>query len=208
MSMSLVVVGFAASAAAWLHGRDGHVRLGVALPFAAAGLPMAFLAGRLSRRVPDAILLVAFAILMLAAAASMLRRQDETRPSRARRRVTALLLVTALGAAVGGVTGLLGVGGGFLIVPALVSLYGLPMKQAIGTSLVVIALNCAVGFAARAGAATLSFATIAVFSALAVAGAVVGHRVAQRLPARRLRQIFAAVVVTVALYMLARTSWA
>jgi hypothetical protein len=171
-------------------------------------LPTAFLAGRLSRRVPDAILLVAFAILMLAAATSMLRRQDETRPSRTRGRVTSLLLVAALGAAVGGVTGLLGVGGGFLIVPALVSLHGLPMKQAIGTSLVVIALNCAVSFAARAGTATLSFATVAVFSALAVAGAVVGHRVAQKLPARRLRQVFAAVVVTVALYMLARTPWA
>lgn len=206
MTMSLAVVGIAAAAGALLHGRDGNVRFGVALPFAAAGAPVAYAAGRLARRMPDALLLAAFALLMLVAAIVVLRANDGSEAPVARSRSGAVLATAGLGAAVGGVTGLLGAGGGFLIVPALVAVGRLPMKRAIGTSLVVIALNCAVGLVARADASNISLSIVGVLSALAVVGVIGGHHLGQRLPARRLPQIFAGAVVLVAVYMLVRTA--
>jgi len=107
----------------------------------------------------------------------------------------------ASGAGVGLLTGILGVGGGFLIVPALVMLVGLPMNRAVGTSLAVIALNSAAGLLGHLGD-EFDVALTAIFVAAGLVGAFLGARLAQRLPAERLRQAFAVFVILLALFLL------
>lgn len=204
MSMSLVVVGATSLAAALLHGFEGRVRPRVAAPFALAGAPGAFLGGRLAARVPDAVLLVGFAVFMAAAALALWRRRDDAPGERAPAGPAAMAAVAGYGALVGVVTGLLGAGGGFLIVPALVVLAGLPMRDAIGTSLVVITVNAAVGVGARLELAAIRLELVAIFTAVAVLGAIVGHRLGRRVPVQVLRRVFAGLVLAVATYILAR----
>ena len=108
------------------------------------------------------------------------------------------------GTAVGFLTGLFGVGGGFVIVPALALVLEFPMGVAIGTSLLVIAVNTAVAFAARAGAGTIDWATTVVFTAAATAGVGAGERIADRLKPQSMQHAFAALLVTLALYTGAR----
>ncbi|MFZ2517513.1 MAG: sulfite exporter TauE/SafE family protein, partial [Anaerolineae bacterium] len=116
------------------------------------------------------------------------------------------LTVIAGGAGVGVLTGILGVGGGFLIVPALVILVGLPMAQAVGTSLLVIAMNSLAGFLGHisGGAsdltALLSLTTI--FAAAGLVGAFTGARLAGRLPATHLRRLFGGFVIVLAIFLL------
>jgi uncharacterized membrane protein YfcA len=105
---------------------------------------------------------------------------------------------------VGLLTGLFGVGGGFLIIPALVLLLGLPMTTAVGTSLLIVVVNSAAGFAAHAGGTTLDYRMTAVFTLAAVAGSLVAAPLAARLPADRLRRWFAYLVFAVAAFVVAR----
>lgn len=204
-TMSLVIVGLTSLTAALLHRREGHVNLEVAAPFAMGGVPGAYVGGLIGRRLPDEGLLVGFAVFMIAAAIAILGRRDDADPGPAppSRGVGPMLALTALcGAAVGALTGVLGAGGGFLIVPALVVLMRLPMRQAIGSSLAVITVNCATGFAARADTVAIRPGLTAVFASVAIGGAALGHRFGRRLPAQTLRVGFAALVLVLAIYML------
>ena len=108
------------------------------------------------------------------------------------------------GLAVGFLTGLFGVGGGFLIIPALVLLLGLPMTVAVGTSLLIIVVNSAAGFAAHAGDTPLDYRLAAVFTLAAVAGSVLAAPLATRLPAHRLRRWFAYLVLVIAAFVVAQ----
>ena len=105
------------------------------------------------------------------------------------------------GLAVGFLTGLFGVGGGFLIIPALVLLLGLPMTVAVGTSLLIIVVNSAAGFAAHAGDTPLDYRLAAVFTVAAVAGSLLAAPLATRLPAHRLRRWFAYLVLAIAAFV-------
>ena len=97
----------------------------------------------------------------------------------------------ALGAGVGLITGLVGIGGGFIYVPALVLLGGLPMKQAVGTSLVLIVLSCVAGFASYVGHVALAWPAIALFTGLAVAGVLTGSALVRHISQHALRRAFA-----------------
>ena len=103
----------------------------------------------------------------------------------------------------GFLTGFFGVGGGFVIVPALVLVLGLPMQQAVGTSLLVVAANSATALASRAGVAHFDWAVIVPFTLAAMIATLLGKRVADRLPATRLKRGFAVLLVIVAVY----TAW-
>ena len=105
------------------------------------------------------------------------------------------------GLAVGFLTGLFGVGGGFLIIPALVLLLGLPMTVAVGTSLLVIVINSVAGFAAHAGDAHLDYGITTAFTLAAVLGSLVAARLSHRLDADRLRRAFAYLVFAVAAFV-------
>jgi uncharacterized protein len=200
IAMSLPVVGVTSLFSAALHWRRGHVQLRMALTFGLIAIVGAFAGARLAAHLSGPVQLTLLAIVILAAATTMLRgpRTDSAgdRPVR-----VALLVPVALG--VGLLTGVVGIGGGFLVVPALVLLARVPMREAVGTSLLVIAMNSAAGFAGYLGRVTLPWGFLSAFTAAAVLGAIVGGAIAPRVPQATLRRAFAwflLVIGTMVLY--------
>ena len=156
---SLVIVGTTAAVAAVGHARAGQVRWRRGLLLGAAGVPAALLGTAANRLVDEDVLLLAFAVLMLVAAAGMLADVARVRhaPSDAGKRATdrgLWLRVLGAGLLVGVLTGFFGVGGGFVIVPVLVVALDFPIAAAVGTSLVVIALNAGVSLGGAGGRQT------------------------------------------------------
>ncbi|MFJ4061111.1 sulfite exporter TauE/SafE family protein [Streptomyces albogriseolus] len=198
---SLVIVTVTSLTALYAHARAGNVRWRAGAAFAAAGLLPAALAGAAAGHLPQAVLTLAFAVVAAVAALRMLRPADpaggeprSVRPGRA----------AAAGAGLGAVTGLLGVGGGFLAVPALVAVLGFEMRAAVGTSLLVITANSLASLATRSGAAiSLDWAVIGPFIAAAVLGAWDGKRLAAKVSGPGLQRVFAVVLLAVAAFMLA-----
>lgn len=197
---SLVSVGATSLVAALAHARRRVVDWGAALAFGGAGLVGAFLGARVGRTFSGRALLVMFSVLMVGAGLLMLRGRGTPASPRAPHP----LLVAPLGAGVGLLTGLLGVGGGFLIVPALVLVAGLAMPLAVGTSLVVIAINSASGFAGHLGGESVPYGYAAAFTGVCVLGALAGERIGRNLPAATLRKWFGAFVIAVGLALLAK----
>lgn len=195
---SLVVVGVAATAGALLHWRLGTLDVAVAAWFGGVGAVGAMAGARLGRLVPAAWLMAAFGVMAVTAGLTLLSRHGLSMPGVGRRH-PGLVVSTALG--VGFLTGLLGVGGGFLIVPALALVLGLPMARAVGTSLAVIAVNCAAGLTtAAAELDPAAMVVTAVFAALALVGTLVGTRTASRARPEVLRRVFGLLVLGVGVY--------
>lgn len=160
-----------------------------------------------SRFVPGTVQLAVFALLMLTAAWFMFRPLPAAAGAGGPRPAAK---ISAEGLAVGIVTGLVGVGGGFLIVPALVLLGGLDIVIAVGTSLVIIALKSFSGFAGHLNVLAglgleLDWRVLGVFIAVGIAGTWLGSSLGQRIPGHRLRQLFAVVLVVIASVMLWQT---
>jgi uncharacterized membrane protein YfcA len=207
---SLLIVAATSLTGLLAHARAGRVRWRAGALFAAAGLPAAAAAGALSARLPASLLTAAFAVLAGVAAARMLAPERATVPvghgSRTQRPGRAGAgpgRSAATGAGLGAVTGLLGVGGGFLAVPALVSVLAFPMAEAIGTSLLVISANALAALAPRLGStAALDWALVVPFTATAVLGAWHGKRLADKLSGRALQTAFAVALLAVATFML------
>ncbi|MGG2464858.1 sulfite exporter TauE/SafE family protein [Streptomyces sp. RGM 3693] len=192
---SLVIVTVTSATALFAHARDGHVVWRTGLLFAATGIGPAMLGGALAGRLPPAVLTVAFAAVAAAAAIRMLKPRNSSagtirvRPGRA----------AAAGAGLGAVTGVLGVGGGFLAVPALVNVLGMRMRAAVGTSLLVITVNSLAALAMRAGTADgLDWAVIGPFAGAAILGAWDGKRLSAKLSGHTLQRAFALVLLAVA----------
>jgi uncharacterized protein len=199
IAMSLVVVGITSLIGATLHWRLGNVRVGMALTFGPFAMAGAFAGAKLSMLLSGGVQLVLLALVMTAAAASMLRRsRNETEPSGSWR--PALFVPVALG--VGVLTGLVGIGGGFLVVPALVLLARVPMRQAVGTSLLVIAMNTASGLVGYLGAVDLDWSVVAGFTATAVVGALAGTALVSHVPQAALKRGFAILLLLVGGFVL------
>jgi uncharacterized membrane protein YfcA len=194
IASSLIVVGVASLVAMVQHGRAGHVELRTGLVFGGAGMCGAYLGGRAGQFVNGSLLLLLFASMMALTALAMWRgRRVPISPAR-----RSPVQLVAQGLAVGLFTGLIGAGGGFLIVPALALWAGLPMPTAVGTSLLVIAMNSAAGFAGYAAHVTVAGVLVAGVSACAIAGSVAGAAFAQRVNPVRLRRAFAGFVLVMA----------
>lgn len=194
---SLVVVIVTSVTALVAHARAGTVRWRAGLLFAAAGVLPAAVAGALSARVPEAVLTVLFAALAALAGLHMLRRR--TPPENG---TVSGTRAAGAGAGLGAVTGFLGVGGGFLAVPALVTVLAVPMSAAVGTSLLVVSANALVALAGRAHSAVhLDLGLLLPFLATAVLGAWDGRRLAAKVSAGTLRRVFGAVLLAVAVAM-------
>lgn len=194
--MSLPVVGGAALVGAVRHIMLRNVSLTVAVPFGGAAMVGAFGGARLARFLPGAAQLMLLAIVMLAAAVSMLRNaQLPEHAIGAPTHPTPGLLGVGLGGGV--LTGLVGVGGGFLIVPALVVLGGVPMRQAVGTSLVVIAMNTLAGYAGYHGAVDVPWDVVLMFGAVAAVGILGGAALLHRVPQQTLKRAFATLLIAI-----------
>lgn len=199
IAMSLPVVGITSLVGAALHWRLGNVRVSTALTFGVMAMVGAFVGAKLAGFLSGAAQLALLSVVMLAAAASMLRgarRESEIRtPTK-----HALLLAVALG--VGVLTGLVGIGGGFLVVPALVLLARVPMRLAVGTSLLVIAMNSASGFAGYLGSVHIDWVFLAGFTGAAVAGALAGTALVARVPQVALKRGFAVFLLVIGGFVL------
>lgn len=209
--MSLPVVGLAAAVGAFARWRKQQLRVTTAIGFAAVAMVAAFASARLGSGIPDGPRLILFVSVMLIAATVMWRRSArqavgdtqeipiaELAPgSHGSNRVTML----AAAVVVGTLTGLVGVGGGFMIVPALVGVLALPMPQAIATSLAVIALNTLAAGAGWWGRVTLDWGLTAAVTAAALVGMAVGIRLAPRFSARTLTRTFAMLLIGVSVLM-------
>lgn len=202
ITASLFVVGTTSAISALSHARAGRVRWRVGVLFGAAGVVGAFGGGVLGGRIPGALLMVAFAIMMIAASAAMIRGRGPVRDDAAPRKGLGMLKTLLQGLAVGFVTGLVGAGGGFLIVPALSLLGGLPLPAAVGTSLVVIALNSFAGLAGHLATMTLNWALVGAVTLAAVLGSLFGSRMAGRIPEGALRKGFGVFVLVMGVIVL------
>lgn len=189
IAMSLAVVGMTSLVGTFRHWRAGNTNVRVALLFGAFAMAGTLAGTRLATLVSGRVQMILFAIVMLAAAIAMLRSAPVT-PAKS---VAAgdPRLIASVAIPVGLLTGLVGVGGGFLIVPALVLLARLPMKQAVGTSLLVIALNSFVGFAGYLDQVEVRWAFMAGFTALAIAGILLGTHLVRFVSPAALKRGFA-----------------
>jgi uncharacterized membrane protein YfcA len=204
-TVSLLVVGATALAGALDHSRRGRVRWRIALLFGGAGAVGSLGGTALNRVVSSDAILVLFGLLLLVSAFVMLdRRSSRSAETIAPRRHGVRLEVAGAGLGVGVLTGFFGVGGGFLVVPALALLLGLPTREAIGTSLLVIVITSAAAFAAHLGSGSVDWALAGAFAAAGVTGALAGGRLGVRLPSRRLAEGFALLVAAVGLFLLVK----
>lgn len=203
IAMSLPVVGTTSFVGALGHWREGNVDRRAVAVFAPLAMVGAAAGARLATLVSGTFQLTLLGVVMLASGVLMLRDRGPAAGASPRPAGRSRVVVLAVsGLAVGVLTGLVGVGGGFLIVPALVLLAGLPIRRAIGTSLLVISLSTVTALAAYQGQATISWRVVAAFTALAIAGAIVGMRTGRRVPARGLRRAFGALVLALAAFIL------
>jgi uncharacterized membrane protein YfcA len=202
VAMSLAVVGATSLFGSYLHYRADNVNFSSGLLFGGAGIIGALLGSPLTKLVSPGALLLIFGVLMFVVAVSMLwrRRQGEDEATRSPRPAQAVLA----GSGVGILTGFLGVGGGFLIVPALVFFGGLSVKKAIGTSLFVIFLNCVAGLVGHMSQNAFDWGLTGIVTALAVGGAVGGTVLSHRLAAHRLQRMFAILVLGVGAFLVVK----
>ena len=205
---SLLVVGITSLAALLPRIREGLNWPVIAL-VGGAGIPAAWAGSALGKLLDPNILMLAFAVIMVAAGIRMLMKPREsegscsTGPDRAFR--SCAPKAVGVGLLVGFLTGLLGVGGGFLITPALTIFLGLRMKQAVGTSLAIIVVNSAAGFSAHAAGYTIDWATTLAFAIPAIVGSGVAARFARRLHDKHIRISFAVLIFAVAAWVTAGT---
>lgn len=205
IAMSLAVVGLSAFVGFLTHWRQGTVALRVALPFGVCAMIGAFITARLARFVPVAAQLALFALFAFAAAIAMLRdaaRVDsigDATPRGEQLRFSAKLIPQGIG--VGVLTSLIGAGGGFVIVPALVLMANVPIKPAVGSSLLIITLNALSGFVGYIGQVPIDWPLIGSFSFTAAIGAIVGTTFLRRVPQRRVKQAFAILILVLGAYL-------
>ena len=188
------------------HARGGTVRWSCALVFAAAGIAGAFAGSIFGKMLDGQKLLALFAMLMLVIAVLMLKTRSQVGLPDAKMSWDNTPAVVGLGLATGTLAGFFGIGGGFLIVPALMLATGLSIMNAVSSSLVAVTACGLTTAASYAWSGLISWPLAGLFIAGGLAGGLIGTRAAQGLAARRgaLNMVFAAVIIVVALYMLAR----
>ena len=218
IAMSLGVVAVTATLSGFDHWRRGNVIVRVALVFGMFGMMGTFAGARLGLLTPVVIQLSLFALVMYAAAWRMLKPVTAA-PASADEVVATgsgsvafhgchdflspcMGRIALHGIGVGVLAGLVGVGGGFLIVPALVLLSSVPMKQAVGTSLAIVAAQSYAGFAGYLGGVPIDYPLMGAFTAVTVLGSFMGIRLAGRVSHAALKRIFAWFLVAVASYIL------
>lgn len=199
VTASLIIVGANSVLGAYFHRAQGTLNWRVALTFGGVGMIAAYWSAGLSHLFSSTMLLILFAILMLVVGALMILRKT---PAEQPHNAHSWFVILASGASVGVLTGFLGVGGGFLIVPALVMLVGLPMRQAVGTSLVIIAMNSLAGLLGHLNQTAIDYVTVALFVVAGLAGTFLGVSLTKVIRAEQLRRLFAGFVILLALFLL------
>lgn len=218
-SYSLFVVGSTSLVGAFNNYSKGLVRIKTALLFGLSSITTVFLTRKfLIPLIPEHIAtiggfnitepivtMVLFAILMMVASLSMIKsRQNKTNETVADNKKVDLPKLLLYGVAIGIATGLLGAGGGFLLIPTLVLLVKLPMKEAVGTSLLIIALNSLIGFTGDLGHFTMNWFFLFKVTAVAIAGTFVGSLISKKIAGDKLKKGFGWFVLIMGIYILVK----
>lgn len=217
ISYSLFVVGFTSLIGAFNNYRKGLVNFKTALLFGTSSISTVFITRKfIIPHVPDVFfnigsflvtqalfVMVVFGILMLAASISMIRNKKTTVDESSASKKKPMLLVV-YGILIGLVTGFLGAGGGFLLIPALVILMKLPMKEAIGTSLLIISLNSLIGFVGDIGRHPIDWKFLSIVTAIAISGVIAGGFFNEKVNAEKLKKGFGWFVLIMGIYILTR----
>lgn len=198
VGMSLAIVGGTSAVGAYLRYRQGHFHVQATALFSVSGIVGAFFGSGLTQLVSSNVLMLLFAGLMIAVAVAMLRGRRESEQKRQCRAVRCLII----GASIGVLTGFLGVGGGFLIVPALLLFAGIESNKAVGASLAIIAFNSASGLVGHLQHGALDWRLTISFLAAALVGMVVGMALSAKIPEKKLAKLFACLVLVVAIVMI------
>ena len=201
---ALLIVSANAAVGAVENGRRGTIKVRLAAGFGAASILGALLGSYLSSLVRGETVLFLLALVMLGSAWSLWRGRPEREEARTHGRLARIALVAGLGFSVGVLTGFFGVGGGFLIVPALVLLLDVPVRLAIGTSLLIITVTALAGLAGHLVSGGVSWPITLAFGGAGMVGAWLGTRAGRDLTSETLRRAFAVMLVAVALFLLAR----
>jgi uncharacterized membrane protein YfcA len=202
IAMSLLVVGTTSVAALIPHARAGRVQWRIGAIFGAASMIGAYSAGRVAKFIPSSVLLLAFGAMMLITAVAMMRPKRADAAKSDEKRELSLPLILVEGLVVGAVTGLVGAGGGFLVVPALALLAGLSMPNAVATSLMVIALKSFAGFAGYVSTVSIDYGLAAMVIAAAIVGSVIGTSLVSKVHPDSLRKGFGWFIVVMSVFVL------
>jgi uncharacterized membrane protein YfcA len=199
---SLLVVGSAALIGALAYARAGRIDVRLGLALGAAGSAGAIAGTVLNRLAPDRAILLPFSAVLLAAAIGMfLRSRNAEAPATDEPPLWSRVVPIGLGT--GALTGFFGVGGGFVVVPALVVLLGLPMTAAVGTSLLVIAVTSAAALAAHLASGGVDWRVTGTLTAASIGGTLIGRRLAAHVRPVALARGFAALLVAIAAVVIA-----
>jgi len=215
ISYSLFIVGYTSLIGAYNNYRRGLVNFKTVILFGSSSITTVFVARKfIIPFLPDVFfkigsfnvthslfVMVVFAILMLAASISMIRNR---KPQTEKETKEKPFILVIYGVLIGLVTGLLGAGGGFLLIPALVILMKLPMKEAIGTSLLIIALNSLIGFLGDIGRHAIDWKFITIVTAIAIAGIFIGGYFNQKVNSERLKKGFGWFVLIMGIYIIVK----
>lgn len=203
IAVSLFVVGLTSGIGALQHAKKGNVKGGVGMLFAVGGMVGAFLGGILGGFIPGGVLLILFALMMLATSIAMLRKksEEEEHPKTV---LGSKWFILFEGLLVGVFTGMVGAGGGFLVVPALVLFAGLPVRHAVGTSLMVISLKSFTGLLGYLNTVDIDWMVAGVIAAGAVLGSFPGTYLAHRVTPDKLRKGFAWFVLAMGIFVLVK----
>jgi len=215
---SLFVVGLTSLVGSVSHFKKGNVDLKTAFIFGLPAIISVYSVRKfLVPAIPDIIMtigsvtvtkslfvMVLFATLMLLASISMIRKPKKKEEEQSDTHYN-YLIILAEGLLVGGITGLVGAGGGFLIIPALVLMAGLPMKKAVGTSLLIIAMKSLIGFTGDlSGALIIDYKFMLIFSAFAIVGIFAGSYLTKFIPNEKLKPVFGYFVLVMGFYILGK----
>lgn len=200
IASSLVIVALTSLVALIPHWRAKRVSFAIGIPFGLASMVGAFVGGWSAQFVPDLVLMVIFAVIMIATSMNMIR--GKKKDAGEQKSAPSLLVSAGIGAAVGAVTGLVGAGGGFLIVPALVIFGGLPMHLAIGTSLLTIIMKNASALGGHILTVTINWPVTLIFTAIAIIGSFFGARLVSKIEANVLRKGFGWFVLAMGIFVM------
>jgi uncharacterized protein len=213
---SLFVVGSTSLVGAFNNFRKGMVNIKAALLFGASSIITVFITRKFIvpaipetlfaiRGIPvtkSLLIMVLFALLMLVTSISMIRQKRQENEDLQSVKQVSFLKLSGFGIGIGLLTGVLGAGGGFLLIPALVFLLGLPMKKAIGTSLMIIAMNSLIGFTGDLGHIDIDWTFLLTITAIAIAGIFLGGAIGKSLPGYKLKKTFGWFVLLMGMYIL------
>jgi uncharacterized protein len=202
IALSLAIVGMTSLVGVFGHYRNQNINFKVAFTFGPFAMLGTFLGAKLSQYLSGSTQLILFAFIMLLASVFMIRGRKDTPEDLEKQNKLNIPLIAIEGIAVGIVTGLVGVGGGFLIVPALVLLSGLSMKKSVGTSLLIISFNSFSGFAGYLGLVSIPWPFLFKFTAFSAVGIFIGIALVRYVSQSALKKGFGIFLIFMGIFIL------